>query len=100
MRELLSAVVAADQLRRVGRTLSRRAGAADELLGSAGGHGPQKNDIQRRAAQKATESRSATGVRARHGQGAGRVTAVEAAHESDRDGLDRYVRAACVAVIP
>ena len=42
MRELLSAVVAADHGRCAGRTLSRRAGAADELPGSAGGHGAQK----------------------------------------------------------
>ena len=38
------------------------------------------------------------GVRARHGQGAGRAGAVEAAHESYRDSLDRYVRAACVSL--
>ena len=37
------------------------------------------------------------GVRARHGQGAGRAGAVEAAHESYRDALDTHVRAACVS---
>ena len=37
------------------------------------------------------------GVRARHGQGAGRAGAVEAAHEGYRDALDTHVRAACVS---
>ena len=43
------------------------------------------------------ESRWVAGVRARHGQGAGRAGAVEAAHESYRDALDTHVRAACVS---
>ena len=92
-RELARAVVVLDHLRSDGRTLSRRAGAADELLGSAGGHPAHKFSVRAGAAPRAIESRWATGVRARHGQGAGRVSAVEAAHDSYSDALDRCVRA-------
>ena len=98
LRFLLSSVVAADQLRRVGRTLSRRAGAADELLGSAGGHPAHKFSVRAGAAQRAIESRWGSGVRARHGQGAGRAGAVEADGEGCPDALKRYVRVACVSL--
>ena len=46
---------------------------------------------------RAIESRSVTGVRAGHGQGAGRATAVEADGEGCPNALERYVRAACVS---
>ena len=52
-RELARAVVVLDHLRSDGRTLSRRAGAADELLGSAGGQAAQKFSAQRRGADGA-----------------------------------------------
>ena len=67
-------------------------------LGSAGGHGAQKFSAQRRQAQKAIESRWMAGVRARHGQGAGRAGAVEADGEGCPDALERYVRVACVSL--
>ena len=38
------------------------------------------------------------GVRARHGQGAGRAGAVEADGGGCPDALDRYVRVACVSL--
>ena len=47
---------------------------------------------------RAIESRSVTGVRAGHGQGAGRATAVEADGEGCPDALERYVRVACVSL--
>ena len=53
---------------------------------------------QRGAAQRALGSRSVAGVRARHGQGAGRAGAVEADGEGCPDALKRYVRVACVSV--
>ena len=86
-------MAAADQLRSVGSSHDHPLAAADKLLGSAGGHGAQGSDAQRQQAQKAIESRWMAGVRARHGQGAGRVSAVEAAHDSYSDALDRCVRA-------
>ena len=58
-----------------------------------GGHSKILSDAQLRKLSAAIESRWATGVRARHGQGAGRVSAVEAAHDSYSDALDRCVRA-------
>ena len=97
-RELARAVVVLDHLRSDGRTLSRRAGAADELLGSAGGHRAQGSDAQCREAQKAIESRWVSGGRGRHRQGAGQAGSVEADDESYSDGLERYVRAACVSL--
>ena len=58
----------------------------------------EANSSEQRGGWSALESRSVAGGRAWHGQGAGRVAAVEAAHESYRDALDRYVRAACVSL--
>ena len=91
-------MISPDQLRCIGSNHAHPAVAADKLLGSVGGHRAQGSDIQSRAAQRALESRWVAGVRARHGQGAARAGAVEAAHESYRDALDRYVRAACVSL--
>ena len=48
--------------------------------------------------EKANESRWVAGVRARHGQGAGRAGAVEADGEGCPDALERYVRVACVSL--
>ena len=70
---------------------------ADGSASSFSGDSFQFNSTYRqsRRAQRALESDSANGVRARHGQGAWRVTAVEAAHDSYSDALDR-----CVSVCP
>ena len=67
-------------------------GCAEHL--SAGWRPPQPDCIDATAAQlsRAIESRWVSGVRAWHGQGAGRVTAVEADGESYCDALDRCVR--------
>ena len=72
-----------------GITLSHRACAVDKPLGSAGGHSRILCRFCADGAQRATESCSVTGGRARHGQGAGRAGAVEADGESYRDALDR-----------
>ncbi len=57
-----------------------------------GHHSKILRDPQLRKLSRAIGRRSVAGVRARHGQGAGRAAAVEAAHESCRDALDRCVR--------
>ena len=54
MRELLSSVVAADNRRRGGRTLSRRDCAAGKPRESAGGHPARKFSVCAGAAQIAT----------------------------------------------
>ena len=83
MRELLSVVVVLDQLRSDGRTLSRRAGAADKLLGSAGGHGPQKKGVLRSGAQLATDTLLVAWLRGGFGRDAGASAA------GFRDQMDR-----------
>ena len=63
------------------------------------GHHSKILSVQRlRKLSGAIESRWVTGVRADHGQGAGRAGAVEADGEGCPDALERYVRVACVSL--
>ena len=72
--------------------------AMSKRLASHGGHSKILRDAQLRKLSRAIESRWATGVRGRHRQGAGQAGSVEADDESYSDGLERYVRAACVSL--
>ena len=87
------AVVAASHRTRVLHSEDHLLAVQNSKLGSADEHSEIVYAQQRGAAQRALGSRSVAGVRARHGQGAGRVSAVEAAHDSYSDALDRCVRA-------
>ena len=92
------AVVATDH-----RTLDH--GNEDPLLAAmikrlvvCGGHGKILSVQRLRKLSRAIESRWVSGGRGRHRQGAGQAGSVEADDESYSDGLERYVRAACVSL--
>ena len=70
----------------------------DSKLGSAGPPFRILSCVWLRKLSRANESRWVTGVRAGHGQGAGRAGAVEADGEGCPDALERYVRVACVSL--
>ena len=72
--------------------------AMSKRLASHGGHSKILRDAQLRKLSRANESRWVAGVRARHGQGAGRAGAVEADGEGCPDALERCVRVACVSL--
>ena len=91
-------MVAADH-----RTLDH--GSEDPLLAAmikrlvvCGGHGKILSVLRLRKLSRAIESRWVSGGRGRHRQGAGQAGSVEADDESYSDGLERYVRAACVSL--
>ena len=75
MCELLSPVVVLDHRRCVGCSHTHPLAAADELLGSAGGHGPQKKGVLRSGAQLATDTLLVAWLRGGFGRDAGASSA-------------------------
>ena len=94
------AVVAASQRTSVLHSEDHLIAVQDSKLGSAGPPFRILRAAQLRKLSRAIESRWLAGVRARHGQGAGRAGAVEADRESHRDALEKHVRAACGVAVP
>ena len=86
-------MVAASQRTSVLHSEDHLLAVQNSKVGSAGPPLRILRAAQLRKLSRAIESRWVSGVRAWHGQGAGRVTAVEADHDSCSDTLDTHVRA-------